>query len=311
MDADPLLHIPAKVAGDDFEEFFWGLLRRKYQPQDLVYLPAQLNGDHGIEGFSSDGIAYQCYADQDSLSLRARTDKQKSKLYDDTEKLKKNASKLEDVLGGLVLTHYFLCVLQYHAAELVQYAEKRAAVVRGFGLPFIAPDFCIRVKTPDDYPAEYQAAILDGVAKSSIPSMEIDESEVGSFGEKSPELSDKLDSKLAQVKAVHATANTSKLREVFIRAFLDKEEILAHLRSWPESFEAYEIQRQVRQEALELESALNTDQPQNRLSYILRDFTKQVEGCAGVTPSDAGRLARGQTGEWLMRCPMSFDGDAQ
>lgn len=52
-----------------------------------------LGGDYGIEGFSTDGIAYQCYADQDSLGLRARTDKQKKKLYDDTVKLKTHADK--------------------------------------------------------------------------------------------------------------------------------------------------------------------------------------------------------------------------
>lgn len=53
MNSDPLESIPAKAAGDDFEEFFWGLLRRKYPQQDLVYLPAQLGGDYGLEGFSS------------------------------------------------------------------------------------------------------------------------------------------------------------------------------------------------------------------------------------------------------------------
>ncbi|WP_145724546.1 MULTISPECIES: hypothetical protein [unclassified Nocardioides] len=58
-----------------------------------MYLPAQMGGDYGIEGFSTDGIAYQCYADQDSLGLRARTDKQKKKLYDDTVKLKTHADK--------------------------------------------------------------------------------------------------------------------------------------------------------------------------------------------------------------------------
>lgn len=57
---DPLALIPAKPAGDDFEAFFWELLRRRYAIQDLVYLPAELDGDYGLEGYSKDGIGYQC-----------------------------------------------------------------------------------------------------------------------------------------------------------------------------------------------------------------------------------------------------------
>lgn len=307
MSSDPLENIPAKPAGDDFEEFFWGLLRRKYPQPDLVYLPAQMGGDYGIEGFSTDGIAYQCYADQDSLSLRARTDKQKKKLYDDTVKLKTHSDKIKAVLAGLQIEHYFLCVPQYHAAELVKYAAERAKAVREFGLDWVAEDFAIRIKTPDDYPAELQAALLDGAAKSALPSADVSGEAIEAFEEHEPELSATLDLKLAQLKAYHPTADAVALREQFVRCFLDKEQILAHLRSWPETLEAIEIQRHTRQEALETDSALNLESPPVRLKALLEEYAAQLkDSCAGITPSDAGRLARGQAGEWLMRCPMSF-----
>lgn len=76
MQGDSLEGIPAKDPGEAFEEAFWGLLRRRYPPQELVRLPATMGGDYGIEGFSDDGVVYQCYADRDSLTLRHRTDKQ-------------------------------------------------------------------------------------------------------------------------------------------------------------------------------------------------------------------------------------------
>jgi hypothetical protein len=307
MDSDPLENVPAKPAGDDFEMFFWGLVRRKYPQQALVYLPAQMGGDYGLEGFSTDGIAYQCYADQDSLSLRARTDKQKKKLYEDTVKLKTYASKIEAVLGGLVISHYFLCVPQYHAAELVKYAEERAKAVRNFGLNWIAEDFAVRIKTPEDYPAEMRAALFDGAAKSILPPAEVVGEEIEAFADNSPYLASTLVSKLGQLKAHHPTADVEALREQFIKSFLDKEQILAHLREWPETLEAIEVQRQMRQELLETESALDLDTPPARLKALLVDYSAQLnDSCAGITTVDANRLARGQAGEWLMRCPMSF-----
>lgn len=307
MDSDPLENVPAKPAGDDFEVFFWGLLRRKYPQQALVYLPAQMGGDYGLEGFSTDGIAYQCYADQDSLSLRARTDKQKKKLYDDTVKLNTYASKIEAVLGGLTISHYFLCVPQYHAAELVKYAEVRADAVRKFGLDWIADEFAIRIKTPEDYPTEMQAALFDRATKSTLPPAKIGGEEIEAFADDSPHLALTLASKLGQLKAHHPTADVGALQKQFIKAFLDKEQLLAHLREWPETLEAIEVQRQMRQELLETESALDLDTPPARLKALLVDYSAQLkDSCAGITTIDASRLARGQAGEWLMRCPMSF-----
>src|SRR5450759_1506039 len=142
--------IPAVEPFDACQEKCWNLLRRRYPPQDLVYLPSTMGGDYGIEGYSTDGIAYQCYADRDSLNLRERTDKQKQKLLRDTNKLLANAPKFENLLRGSAFQYYFLLVPQFHAADLVVYAAKRSETVRGWGLTFIASDFSIRIKTPDD-----------------------------------------------------------------------------------------------------------------------------------------------------------------
>ena len=109
--SDPLLGIPALPSGDDFEAFAWSLLQRRYPPERLRYFPAEMGGDRGLEGFSTDGIAYQCYADKDSLNLRARTDKQRAKLNRDTLKLKNNKDDLLELLDGVIFEYYFLSYL--------------------------------------------------------------------------------------------------------------------------------------------------------------------------------------------------------
>jgi hypothetical protein len=307
MGGDGLDDIPAQDPGDAFEDRCWGLLRRRYPPEQLVYLPADMGGDCGIEGFSMDGIAYQCYADRDSVTLRHRTDKQKSKLYTDTVKLKTYAAKLEAILDGVVLDHYFLVVPEYHAVELVAYAALRSEAVRCYELSFIGEGFAIRIKTPQDYPAEMRAALHDGAAQAIVPEPQVAEEHVELFTGEKPELVDVLDAKLAVLQAASPGADLTVLRDRFIRAFLAKEKVMEALQEWPDTWEAVERRRVLRQEALELESELSPDAPDRRVLGLIRDYEGDLVGdVAGVRQADAQRLAMGQTGEWLMRCPLRF-----
>lgn len=304
---DELSDVLATDPGDAFEDACWGLLRRKYSQTDIVYLPAAMGGDCGIEGFSVDGIAYQCYADRDSVNLRHRTDKQKKKLYTDTVKLKKYEKKLEAILDGLVIQHYFLMVPQYHAVELVTYATDRSKAVRDYNLSFIANDFAIRIKTPDDYPAELRAALTDGAAKALIPDLTIGEEDVSLFPDSKPKLVKVLDDKLSTLRAATPNVNLALLRDRLIRAFLAKEQVMEALTEWPETFESVERRRRLRQESLELESELSAEAPNNRLLALITEYERDlIANASGVRELDARRIAMGQICDWLMRCPLSF-----
>jgi hypothetical protein len=307
MSNDRLTLIPASPGGDDFEDLFWGLLCRKYDQTDLVRIKSTMGGDFGIEGYSCDGVAYQCYADQDSVTLRHRTDKQKHKLYRDTEKLKKNEQELVAALGGMVIRRYVLAVPQYHAAELVTYANERAAVIRSYGLSFISADFAIRIKSPDEYPVEYQAALADGVVRALLPEPTVSAEEVDAFPGEEPVLARNLEEKLDVLQEHHPTADIGSLRVSFTKAFLAKEQLLQKLREWPETWESVEQQRRLRQESIEMDNELSVDQPQLRVPGLVKEYASQLESrVPALSPDDAQRLSFGQTGEWLMRCPLRF-----
>jgi hypothetical protein len=305
MSGDPLENIAATDPGEDFEDMCWGLLRRRYPIPDLVRLPATLGGDHGIEGFSKDGIAYQCYADRDSLTLRHRTDKQKQKLTRDTSKLKKNATELEALLDGLPLDDYVLMVPEFHAAELVAHAVRRAEAVRGFGLGFISANFAISIKVPQDYPAELKAAEIDGAASPLLPDPAVEESDVELFGDRKPDLISVLDDKLERLEAKSPARR--ELRDDLVRSFLVKEELMDGLQEWPETWEAVERRRQLRQEALKIQNKLDPAAPNERITALIDSYQSDLrENVAGLPDPDAQRIATGQVGDWLMRCPLSF-----
>ena len=58
--------------GEEWEQRVQLYLKRRYGPGEYVHLPAKHLGDFGIEGFSRDGLAYQCYAAQEPLSTKVK-----------------------------------------------------------------------------------------------------------------------------------------------------------------------------------------------------------------------------------------------
>lgn len=304
---DPLMGIAALPSGDDFESFVWTLLQRRYPPEKLRYFPAEMGGDNGLEGFSTDGIAYQCYADKDSLDLRARTDKQRAKLNRDTLKLEKKKDNLLKLLDGVVIEHYFLIVPQYHSIELVSYANERAAIVRSWNLPFISTNFRIALKTPTDYQGEYQAALNDSAAQVLFPAPSVSDDAVADFSTAESELAATLSDKLKILWTYHPTANIDVMRTSLTQWFLIKEEMMEILRSMPQTREAVEAERRLKQESLEFENGFAVTQPHERVFQVMKDYAEQLESrVAGLKAGDAERLSRGQAGEWLMRCPLEF-----
>ena len=76
-------------SGDDWESYCRQLLTQRYgtsyQP-----VPDRDRGDFGIDGFTSDGEVFQCYAAQDPLGDADLRKKQRVKITEDLKKLENN-----------------------------------------------------------------------------------------------------------------------------------------------------------------------------------------------------------------------------
>jgi hypothetical protein len=304
---DDLAGIAAQPAGEEFEELCWGLLQRRYPIADLVRMPSIMGGDRGLEGFSADGIAYQCYADRDSLNLRERTEKQKRKLTADTSKLKKHCDELIPLFAGnqIVLDHYFLMVPQFHAAELQFHAAMRATKVRSFGLPFISDNFAVRIVTPRDYPEEYKALLSGGFVDLTLTVPEIEASAPSLFRTTKPDLVSTMDAKIEVIMT--DPVSREKLRDVMVRYFLESEQLLRELEDWPHTRTAIEQRQVLRERDLELENLLSTDGAAKRVSDLIESYRGDLlANVPALREIDAACIASGQVSEWLMRCPLNF-----
>ena len=68
--------------------------------EDIQFIPDRVRGDGGLEAYRlDDGTVYQCYAPQNSFSVQAQTDAQKSKIARDIHKLVSKPEDTANLLG--------------------------------------------------------------------------------------------------------------------------------------------------------------------------------------------------------------------
>src|SRR5690349_8707017 len=109
---------PYITDGATWERRVKGWLRLRY-PGEFEELPADHGGDFGIEGFSRDGIAYQCYAPKSRLKAKDLYENQRTKITEDINKFIKNSNNLSKVFKGLKIHSWWLVVPEHKSAKLV------------------------------------------------------------------------------------------------------------------------------------------------------------------------------------------------
>jgi hypothetical protein len=96
-----------------------------YQP-----IPATVHGDGGLEGVTTDGEGYQCYADQGTLSVQDQVKKQKAKITKDLGKLNKNKAFWASYLDGKKLKKWILVTPSVSDKAVLVHARKHAKIIR-------------------------------------------------------------------------------------------------------------------------------------------------------------------------------------
>ena len=118
--------------GRDWQEYCMKLLRARYSDHTLQEIPDAHSGDLGLEAFTHDGVVFQCYAVQEPLTTKLRYERQRDKLTEDLNKLKRNKDALVDLFGSVKIQRYVLMVPRTNSRSLVAHAQTKAAEVRGW-----------------------------------------------------------------------------------------------------------------------------------------------------------------------------------
>ena len=286
------------------------LLRLHYQIGEYQTVPDAHRGDFGVEGFSTDGCAYQAYSPDEPLSIKERYEKQRDKITADINKFINNADELAQLFDGTVIRRWILVVPRHDSARLIQHAKKKAKEVHNRALPYVSDDFEILVIT-DAY-FERERAQLDRFGLDEIrievnpsdgPPIEELEDEIEGLG-----LLDNLHTKTEKLPTLTTEAKRREFRSEMARNYLIGQKILGEFqRSHPTTYQVLVLEKRAREGRLRVDTLVSGEAPGERLSSEIQLFADKIEDRLPHVHSETrNALALEAVSDWLLRCPLDF-----
>ena len=169
--------------GNEWQKYISLLLKRKYGAGGFLEIPDTDRGDFGIEGFSRDGNAYQCYAAEEPLSSADLLKKQKIKITRDIKKFKDNQGDLLRVFGPTKIKCWILVVPRWSSKDLTLHGEKKAKEIRDLQLEYVDENFVIHIITEDYFQKERKELYDVGMTRIEVDPIEVEQCEIDDWME--------------------------------------------------------------------------------------------------------------------------------
>lgn len=294
--------------GMSWEEHCINLLRLRYRvPGQFERVPSGDQGDLGIEGFSHDGCAYQCYAPEGPLPIKDRYERQRDKLTEDLAKLEKNQTDFVRILGGVVIKTYVFMTPTHDSRRLNGHAKTKAEEVRAKSLPHCHPRFDVVIHTEDDYPVERAELISLGLKKWHLAPISVPDVAVQTFVDSNPSFIKTMDEKLSRIPNLSADQRF-KLRSQLLRWKLIADNKLDEIRGHhAAAWEHIQGMRSGEGQRLEVECLLSQAAAAELLRQTADNYRDTLkDSLAFLTDVDATDLAWGTATDWLAECPLDF-----
>ena len=278
------------------------LLRARYSDHTLQEIPDAHSGDLGLEAFTHDGVVFQCYAVQEPLTTKLRYERQRDKLTEDLNKLKRNKDALVDLFGSVKIQRYVLMVPRTNSRSLVAHAQTKAAEVRGWDLPFIHEGFAVVVETDDSYPVERNLVL--GISGAQFVTEPVSTESLELWGSEHTELMAESRRKLESIGLTGH--DLDRYLSQLLGQYLAAENALEGLHSrWPDGWNAVSRTKSL------LESSLAIEYPgsschEDVIGIVVDLETRITAAAEPLRGETAHTLAWGAVADWIMRCPLDF-----
>jgi hypothetical protein len=297
---------------DAWEAFGVLLLRQRYGVK-LVPVPDKSGGDGGLDAYTTEGVAWQCYApENEPLTAKQRFKLQQHKITTDLKKLNLYSSRVRELLGGTVLTEWVLLTPKHESANLVAHCATKSAEVVAMNLDFISPSFRVHVQDMSDFAVESRiiqsAGYLPGGLHESAELPDLDSLGVP-FSEVTGPLIVVMDDKLKKV--VKVPSDRAVLRGELLKSKIASDDHLA------------KFDDHLPDVGAKLRDAIARAKRRIMMEQAAEPFTKRhlwsVEAdvqvrIADVVPELKGEateiIAQGSITQWLQECTMTFDGES-
>lgn len=298
-------NIPRRWEGKDWENFSLRLVQKRHGPENVQPVPDRVRGDAGLEFFTSCGCCYQSYAPQEVSDTAKASSAMKNKGSRDLGKLKKNEDKIKELLSGLLIRRWIMICPFLDDKSVISHIGKKAGEVHGSGVSFLATEFRGLVQCPLAFQSEIQNLRQENVGAVLAEPL-IDASTLDAAVN---QISSKLDEKLERGFPTFSEEKRRAQKLAFVKATLRSENVLEQMRvEMPDLWE-----RAMRTILLEEErlvtGASSGSGPGAQLSderAALRDALQST--LPSIEPTSITAIAHGQIGQWLIECPLDFEG---
>jgi hypothetical protein len=296
----------------EWEKHVQRLLKKRYShiPGSYQEVPDTVKGDCGIEGFATDGTAYQCYAAQQWTGADDLFRKQKNKITIDIGKFVKNERELCELLGSVKISQWNLVVPYWSNKDLKKHANSKALEVEQGKYKHAGKTFRISILTVDDFAVEASLLARLDLYEFDVTTPTPRPSELAAWmrGRRNLSLVRNLIRKSGQIGAGKAEHLREKFEARIVAQYIGGAIVLGRVeRELPEIYEKVIEYKVAREANLEAESYSTRKVPAEFFESTLQDYRSELRTVPGISDRVADTLAREAVYDWLLNCRMDFD----
>lgn len=284
----------------EWQQHFFDLLPFMHGIAHYTRVPDVDLGDAGLEAFSDDGNAYQCFADQGSNTLTQRYEKQRNKITVDLKKFS-NVAKVAPIVGDQKIARWVLVVPRSDTKKLTAFCNKKTKEIRALNLPYVAADFKVTVVDQTDLRSfERQSTV-------ALIRLQAGAVDAGDAAERVKTLLPNLEKKLLFVYPDDVERNIRREKLLVMNAV--GENFLQDLRdAYPQTYESVRSAIRSREQRLVAVGPANQATPRDVFDAELNDLEEVVRRDNGLLDAaNRTTIVIGAVTDWLLRCPLDFD----
>ena len=299
--------------GDRWERICQICFKQKYESE--VYMEIKATpGDFGIEGFTRQGQAFQCYCPDENYTREELYEKQRDKITDDLKKLKTFELQLKKRLDDTKIRNWYFVTPDYSRNEIVAHCTKKRDEIRALDWDIIDSENFEVIPTDIDFLLPYLANSLEMVSKkiNLMPNKEVEESDKLKWKDQEINLVENAQRKHSlrfPEDANNLEKKIDDLTETSVKNFLNGNIILKKWETeYPEDFEKFiQIKSLVEDKVIE-DSMFQVGDNNQRLKEIESDLSKRIkENFPFLDQIMIERLCNQVLSDWILRCPIDFE----
>jgi hypothetical protein len=293
--------------GGEWQEHIARLLRARYsEPGSYQEMPSNDKGDLGLEGFSRDGVCYQCYAAELPYTIRTLYEKQRAKITNDIGKFIANSRRLSVVFGTLKIKRWLLVVPSFRSTQLLEHCTKNKDKVIKAQLPYVDAVFDVGVITEAEFEIELHRLSSVGLFQHDIIVTDPASTQIQSFSKSNIALLTSVSTKAAKLPKLDTTQKVDDFTFRMVKYYLKGESAVSSLRARdPDQYETLLRCKQSMEDLLVVQSMVRTGDA-NTLRNTFSEFKTEVQKHVSVSLHTADLIAWGAVADWLLRCPLDF-----